>query len=48
MSYPTIKMLIAGDWTNGSSGKSEPVICPADGTEIGQVPHASVKDLYTA
>ena len=48
MSYPNIKMLIAGDWTNGSSGKSEPVICPADGSEIGQVPHASIEDLDTA
>ena len=48
MSYPELKMLIAGEWVFGSTGKSEPVICPADGTEIGQVPHASVKDLDTA
>ena len=32
MPYPDLKMLIAGEWTDGSSGKSEPVICPADGS----------------
>ena len=41
MSYPELKMLIDGEWTAGTAGKSEPVICPADGMEIGQVPHAS-------
>ena len=48
MSYPELKMLIAGEWVFGSTGKSEPVICPADGTEIGQVPHASPADLDRA
>jgi succinate-semialdehyde dehydrogenase/glutarate-semialdehyde dehydrogenase len=48
MSYPKLKMLIAGAWTEGSEGKSEAVICPADGTEIGQVPHASPQDLDAA
>ena len=41
MSYPELKMLIAGDWVVGGAGKSEPVFCPADGSEIGQVPHAT-------
>jgi acyl-CoA reductase-like NAD-dependent aldehyde dehydrogenase len=45
MSYPELKMLIAGEWVFGSTGKSEPVICPADGSEIGQVPHASQQIL---
>ena len=36
MSYPELKMLIAGEWVFGSTGKSEPVICPADGSEIGR------------
>ena len=48
MSYPELKMLIAGEWVFGSTGKSEPVICPADGSEIGQVPHASTADLDRA
>ena len=48
MSYPELKMLIAGEWVFGSTGKSEPVICPADGSEIGQVPHASPADLDRA
>jgi len=48
MSYPELKMLIAGEWVSGSTGKSEPVICPADGSEIGQVPHASPADLDRA
>jgi succinate-semialdehyde dehydrogenase/glutarate-semialdehyde dehydrogenase len=48
MSYPQLKMLIAGEWMDGSTGKSEPVICPADGSELGQVPHASSADLDRA
>ena len=48
MSYPDLKMLIAGEWTDGNSGKSEPVICPADGSTIGNLPHASPADLDVA
>ena len=48
MSYPELKMLIAGDWVVGGAGKSEPVFCPADGSEIGQVPHATTSDLDRA
>ena len=48
MSYPELKMLIAGDWVVGGAGKSEPVFCPADGSEIGQVPHATTLDLDRA
>ncbi|NCF49389.1 MAG: aldehyde dehydrogenase family protein [Bacteroidetes bacterium] len=48
MSYPELNMLIAGEWTKGTSGKSEPVICPADGSELGQLPHASAADLDDA
>ena len=36
MSYPELKMLIAGEWVFGSTGKSEPVICPADGPKSGR------------
>ena len=48
MAYPKLKMLIAGEWTDGTSGKSEPVICPANGDELGALPHASSIDLDTA
>ena len=48
MHYPALEMLIAGEWTDGSSGKSEPVICPADGSQIGTLPHASPADLDAA
>jgi succinate-semialdehyde dehydrogenase/glutarate-semialdehyde dehydrogenase len=48
MSYPELKMLIGGDWTDGSSGNTEPVFCPADGSNIGTLPHASPADLDMA
>ena len=48
MSYPELKMLIGGDWTDGSSGNTEPVFCPADGRIIGTLPHASPADLDMA
>ena len=48
MSYPKLKMLIAGEWTNGSSGVTENVICPADGSVLGELPHASKEDLNDA
>lgn len=48
MPYPKLKMLIAGEWTNGSSGVTENVICPADGSVLGELPHASKEDLNDA
>ena len=48
MSYPQLQMLIAGEWTNGKSGVTENVICPADGTVLGELPHASKEDLDDA
>ena len=48
MSYPQLQMLIAGEWTNGKSGVTENVICPADGTILGELPHASKEDLDDA
>ena len=48
MSYPQLQMLIAGEWTNGTSGVTENVICPADGTILGELPHASKEDLDDA
>ena len=48
MSYPELKMLISGEWTDGSSGKRETVLCPADGSTIGTLPHAGPADLDMA
>ena len=48
MTYPKLQMLIAGEWTDGTSGVSEDVLCPADGTVLGSVPHASKADLDNA
>ena len=48
MSYPQLQMLIAGEWTNGTSGVTENVICPADGTVLGELPRASKEDLDDA
>ena len=31
MTYPNLKMLIAGQWTDGTSGLFEDVYRPADG-----------------
>ncbi|MBL4811492.1 MAG: NAD-dependent succinate-semialdehyde dehydrogenase [Rhodobacteraceae bacterium] len=46
--YPAPQLYIDGEWTYGTSGKSEPVFNPATGLEIGQVPHASDADLDRA
>ena len=48
MAYPQLQMLIAGEWTNVTSGVTENVICPADGTVLGELPHASKEDLDDA
>jgi succinate-semialdehyde dehydrogenase/glutarate-semialdehyde dehydrogenase len=46
--YPKVQMFIAGEWTDGSSGKSEDILNPATGQPIGKTPHASRKDLDRA
>jgi succinate-semialdehyde dehydrogenase/glutarate-semialdehyde dehydrogenase len=46
--YPKVKMFIAGEWTEGSSGKGEKVLNPATGLPIGDTPHASRHDLDRA
>lgn len=43
-----LKLLINGVWRDGSDGKSEPVVNPATGEVLGQLPHASVADLDEA
>lgn len=48
MAYEKLELLIDGRWRAGSEGKAEPVINPATGEVLGQVPHASVADLDEA
>jgi succinate-semialdehyde dehydrogenase/glutarate-semialdehyde dehydrogenase len=43
-----LKLLINGEWRDGSEGQSEPVLNPATGEVLGQLPHASVADLDAA
>ncbi len=46
--YPKVRMFIAGEWTEGSSGKAEKILNPATGSPIGETPHASRQDLDRA
>ena len=46
--YPKVQMFIAGEWTDGTSGKSEDILNPATGQPIGKTPHASRADLDRA
>jgi succinate-semialdehyde dehydrogenase/glutarate-semialdehyde dehydrogenase len=46
--YPPIRMYIDGRWTDGSSGRTVPVIDPATEDVLGEVPLASTDDLDAA
>lgn len=46
--YPEVSLYIDGAWTKGASGKSQPVLNPATGEEIGKVAHADKVDLDRA
>lgn len=48
MSYPNTQLFINGQWCDAAGGKTIPVVNPATGKEIGQVAHASIKDLDLA
>jgi succinate-semialdehyde dehydrogenase/glutarate-semialdehyde dehydrogenase len=48
MSYEKLELLIAGEFRDGSEGKSEPVVNPATEEVLGDVPHASAADLDLA
>lgn len=43
-----VAMFIDGDWTDGSSGVSDPILDPATGQTIGRVPIAAPEDLERA
>jgi succinate-semialdehyde dehydrogenase / glutarate-semialdehyde dehydrogenase len=46
--FHDMRMLIAGQWTRGSSSISEPVLDPSNETSLGELAHASEKDLAAA
>jgi succinate-semialdehyde dehydrogenase/glutarate-semialdehyde dehydrogenase len=48
MSFEKLELLINGKWKMGSENKAEPVINPATNEVIGDLPHASKKDLDEA
>ncbi len=48
MNFEKLELLIDGKWTAGTSGKSEPVLNPANEDTLGELPHASEADLDKA
>jgi len=40
-----LELLIAGEWCQGSEGKTEALLNPATEEVLAQVPHASASDL---
>ena len=46
--YPKIQMYIDGQWCAGSAGRVEPILNPATGQPIGDVPCAEIVDLQAA
>ncbi|HET7791839.1 MAG TPA: NAD-dependent succinate-semialdehyde dehydrogenase [Rhizobacter sp.] len=46
--YTDVSLFIDGEWTAGSSGKSEPIINPATGKPLARLAHASTADLDRA
>lgn len=46
--YPAPQLFIAGQWRNSDSGDTMPVINPADGAILGELPVASHADLDEA
>src|SRR5262245_43988855 len=46
--YAELKLLIAGEWVSGQGRKTQPVVNPATGETLGDLPHASAEDLDRA
>ncbi|WP_329617623.1 NAD-dependent succinate-semialdehyde dehydrogenase [Streptomyces brevispora] len=46
--YPAVRMYIAGEWCQGSTGRTAPVVNPATEKVIGEVPLATPADLNRA
>lgn len=48
MSYADLKLFIGGEWVARGPRRTQPVINPASGDTIGELPHASTADLDQA
>jgi len=46
--YPNLSLYINGEWTQGTSGRTESVINPATEEVLAELPHASQADLDAA
>jgi succinate-semialdehyde dehydrogenase/glutarate-semialdehyde dehydrogenase len=46
--YSDVSLFIDGEWTAGTSGKSEPILNPATGQALARLHHASTADLDRA
>jgi succinate-semialdehyde dehydrogenase/glutarate-semialdehyde dehydrogenase len=46
--YAELKLFIAGEWVSGGARKTQPVVSPATGETLGELPHATAEDLDVA
>ncbi|MEJ0035465.1 MAG: NAD-dependent succinate-semialdehyde dehydrogenase [Gammaproteobacteria bacterium] len=46
--YAELKLFIGGEWVSGGGRKTQPVISPATGETLGELPHANAEDLDRA
>ena len=46
--YAELKLFIGGEWVSGGGRKTQPVINPATGETLGDLPHANAEDLDRA
>ncbi|XES00106.1 hypothetical protein HEP87_58265 [Streptomyces sp. S1D4-11] len=46
--YPAVRMYIAGEWCQGGTGRTAPIVNPATEEVIGEVPLATTDDLDRA
>ncbi len=46
--YPELQLFIAGEWVSKGERKSQPVLNPATGEVLGELPHATQADLDRA
>src|SRR5262245_6138584 len=46
--YAELKLFIGGEWVAGGGRKTQPVVNPATGETLGELPHANAEDLDRA
>jgi len=46
--YAELKLFIGGEWVSGGGRKTQPVVSPATGVTLGDLPHANAEDLDRA